>query len=171
MSATAGAELRKRSFPPVWRGDARLLLLGSLPGEASLAAARYYAHPRNQFWRLMGEVIGRELEPLPYDERLLALLNARVALWDVVAEAERPGSLDAAIRGHQPNDLRALVGELPELRAIGFNGVTAAKIGTAALGAPERDVVLVRLPSSSPALPRAYEQKLTMWLGLRRYLN
>lgn len=162
---------RKRSFPPVWRGDARLLVLGSLPGEASLAAARYYAHPRNQFWRLMGEVIGQELEPLPYDERLAALLDARVALWDVVAEAERSGSLDAAIREHQPNDLRTLVGELPELRAIGFNGAMAAKIGTAALGETPLKVALVRLPSSSPALPRAYGEKLTAWLELRTFLR
>ena len=161
---------RKASFPPVAAPDARLLLLGSLPGEASLAAARYYAHPQNQFWRLMGAVIGRELAALPYHERLAALLAAGVALWDVVATAERAGSLDAAIRDHEPNDLRALVARLPALRAIGFNGATAAKIGRTALGPAPPGVALVQLPSSSPAFTRPYEQKLAAWLALAEYL-
>ncbi|MFY7850813.1 MAG: DNA-deoxyinosine glycosylase, partial [Brevundimonas sp.] len=71
-------------------------MLGSLPGEASLAAGRYYAHPRNAFWRLMGEVLGEDLQARDYEDRLATLIRHRVGLWDVVGEATRPGSLDTA---------------------------------------------------------------------------
>ena len=83
---------------PVGSADARLLILGSLPGEASLAAQRYYAHPTNQFWRLLGSAIGEELAGLGYHERVQRLAAREIALWDVVAEARRQGSLDGAIR-------------------------------------------------------------------------
>ena len=157
-------------FPPVIREDTRLLVLGSLPGRASLAAGRYYAHPRNLFWWLIGAAIGRELEPLDYEARLAALLDAGVGLWDAVAAAERPGSLDANIRLHEASDLATLVAALPNLRAIGFNGATAAKIGRKELGeAP--GLTLVDLPSSSPAyasLP--FEKKLAAWRALSAFL-
>ena len=162
---------RKSSFPPVVGPNSRLLMLGSLPGEASLAAQRYYAHPQNQFWRLMGAVIGQEIASLPYEERLRVLIGAKVALWDVVATAVRPGSLDAAIREHEANDLRALVAAMPKLQAIGFNGATAAKIGTVALGEPRPGLALLQLPSSSPALTKPFAQKLARWLVLREYLE
>ena len=160
----------KRSFPPVVDERVRLLVLGSLPGEESLARAQYYAHPRNQFWRLMGDVIGRELVPLDYAARLEALLQARVGLWDVVASAMRDGSLDGAIRGHTPNELKALVESLPELRAVAFNGGTSARIGRKALGTVA-GVELVPLPSSSPALTIPYAEKLERWMALRAYLS
>ena len=92
----------KRSFPPIADPCTRLLICGSLPGDRSLAAARYYAHPQNQFWRLLSPVAGVDLAPLDYDQRLAALLEARIGLWDVVASATRPGSSDAAIRDHAP---------------------------------------------------------------------
>ena len=93
----------KKSMAPVGSQDARLLLLGSLPGEASLAAQRYYAHPTNQFWRLLGAAIGEELAALDYEARLERLAERDIALWDVVGEARRQGSLDGAIRGATPN--------------------------------------------------------------------
>jgi double-stranded uracil-DNA glycosylase len=92
-------------FPPVVRPDTRLLVLGSLPGAMSLAAGRYYANPRNQFWRLIGAVIERPLEYVDYEQRLALLLEAGVGLWDTVAAARRPGSLDADIRLHAASDL------------------------------------------------------------------
>ena len=110
-----------------------MLVLGSLPGERSLAEGRYYAHPRNLFWRLAGEVIGRDLEALAYEARLEALLAAGIGLWDTVASATRAGSLDAAIREAEHNPLAELAATLPELRAVAFNGATSAKIGMAAL--------------------------------------
>ncbi|MFN3727040.1 MAG: DNA-deoxyinosine glycosylase [Allosphingosinicella sp.] len=156
-------------FPPVVRSDARLLVLGSLPGAVSLAAGRYYAHPRNQFWRLIGAVIDRPLEPAGYEERLAMLREAGVGLWDTVAAAHRPGSLDADLRLHAASDLRALVATLPELRAIAFNGGTAARIGRRELGPGER-LALVDLPSSSPAYTLPFDEKKARWLLLRHYL-
>src|SRR6187431_3107867 len=137
-------------FPPVTRSDTRVLVLGSLPGAVSLARQRYYAHPQNQFWRLIGSVIERDLVPLPYEARLEALLEAGVGLWDTVAAATRQGSLDADIRLHEASDLAALAATLPALRAIGFNGGTSARIGRKQL-AGVTALALIDLPSSSPA--------------------
>jgi TDG/mug DNA glycosylase family protein len=159
----------KRSFPPVADERTRVLLLGSLPGEESLARGQYYANPRNQFWRLMSEVVGADLVPLSYERRLAAMLAAKVGLWDSVASASRRGSLDGAIRGHSANELRALVDGLPDLRAIAFNGGTSARIGEKALGAGGT-FDRVPLPSSSPAFTLSFERKLEEWLTLRRYL-
>jgi hypoxanthine-DNA glycosylase len=157
-------------FPPVTRADTRLLVLGSLPGAISLAEQRYYAHPRNLFWRLMSAVIGRDLVPLAYEERLAALCDAKVGLWDTVAAATREGSLDTAIRLHEASDLAALAATLPELRAIAFNGATSSKIGRRQLG-PAPGIALVDLPSSSPAhASLSFEKKREAWLQLAAYL-
>jgi hypoxanthine-DNA glycosylase len=159
----------KRSFPPVADARARVLVLGSLPGEVSLAEARYYAHPRNHFWRLIGAVIGRELEPLAYEARLAALQDAGVALWDTVGAARRQGSLDGAIRDVEANSLVRLVETLPELRAVGFNGGKSAAIGTPQLAGRE-ELTLLPLPSSSPAFTHPFTSKLERWMALRRFL-
>jgi TDG/mug DNA glycosylase family protein len=156
-------------FPPVVRDDTRVLILGSLPGAMSLAEQRYYANPRNQFWRLLEQVIERPLVGQDYEDRLATLLQARIGLWDTVAAAQRPGSLDAAIRLHRASDLARLVDRLPTLRAIGFNGGTAARIGRKQIG-PPKTPALVDLPSSSPAYTLPFEEKLAAWLALRRYL-
>jgi double-stranded uracil-DNA glycosylase len=156
-------------FPPVVRPDTRLLLLGSLPGAVSLAQGRYYAHPRNQFWRLASAVIEVDLAERPYEERLEALLDAGIGLWDTVAAARRQGSLDADIRLHAASDLHRLAVDLPELRAIGFNGGTAARIGRDQLGSGH-GLHLVDLPSSSPAYTLPFETKRDAWQRLRDYL-
>ena len=127
---------RKAGFEPVIDANTRLLILGSLPGDASLRAAQYYGHPQNAFWRLIGGVIGRDLAALAYDHRLAALKAARIGLWDVIASAERPGSLDAAIRRPEAADLRGLTASLPDLRAVAFNGGKAARLGRAVLTPP-----------------------------------
>jgi TDG/mug DNA glycosylase family protein len=159
----------KRSFPPVVDPGTRVLVLGSLPGEESLARAQYYAHPRNHFWRLIGGVIGRDLVPLGYEARLEALLAAGVGLWDTVGSATRRGSLDGNIRGHSANDLASLVSALPKLRAVGFNGGKSASLGIARL-AERTDLALIPLPSSSPALTRPFEEKLAAWMQLADHL-
>jgi hypoxanthine-DNA glycosylase len=157
-------------LPSVTRPDTRLLVLGSLPGAISLKEQRYYAHPQNRFWRLMSAVTGRDLVPLAYEDRLAALLDAKVGLWDSVAAATRDGSLDAAIRLHEASDLAALVAALPDLRAIGFNGATSAKIGRRQLG-PAPGLALIDLPSSSPAYASlSFERKREAWLTLAAYL-
>jgi hypoxanthine-DNA glycosylase len=163
------ANQRKSSFPPVVAPDTRVLVLGSLPGEKSLAVQRYYAHPQNRFWHLIGRVIGVELAALGYDERLSALLAAGVGLWDTVASAARAGSLDASIRSAEHNPLGELVTSLPELRAVGFNGKTSARIGMPQLAGS--GLALIPLPSSSPALaamPLAEKEKL--WSALGEFL-
>ena len=156
-------------FPPVTSPDTRLLVLGSLPGAVSLARQRYYAHPQNQFWRLMQAVTKRELVGLDYEARLATLLDAGVGLWDTVASATREGSLDANIKLHAASDLKTLIETLPKLRAVAFNGGTSAKIGRRELEGIE-GVALVDLPSSSPAYTRPFADKLATWSKLRDYL-
>jgi TDG/mug DNA glycosylase family protein len=158
----------KQCMPPAGAPDARLLLLGSLPGDASLAAARYYAHPTNQFWRLLGNVLGEELAALDYHARLERLASREIALWDVVAAARRRGSLDGAIRDARANPLAQFVRTHPRLEAIGFNGRTAAAIGRSALGSVN-DVALIDLPSSSAAFTRPFAEKLRAWSTLGRF--
>ncbi len=162
----------KVGLAPIWREDARLLLLGSLPGDASLARARYYGHPRNGFWRLMGGVTGIALPDMDYEARTAALTGAGVALWDVIAQAHRPGSLDSAIRDEQGNDLAGLISALPRLQAIAFNGGKAAKAGARALAGVRPDIPRIALPSSSPAYAAmSFERKAAAWAELRRPLG
>jgi double-stranded uracil-DNA glycosylase len=163
------SEERKSSFAPVVDARTCLLILGSLPGEVSLAERRYYAHPRNRFWHLVGQAIGCELEPLTYEDRLATLLAHHIGLWDVIASAERRGSLDSAIRHEAHNPLADLAATLPALRAVAFNGAKSAKAGRRLLGAS--GLSLIDLPSSSPAhaaMPLAEKQQ--RWLELRRFL-
>ena len=163
---------RKRSFPPVVDQNTRVLILGSLPGEASLAATQYYAHPRNAFWRLLESVLDAPLVSLPYADRLTTLQQRGVGLWDVVAEAERRGSLDAAILNPSANDLLALVKTLPALRAVAFNGGTSAKLGARLLAPVADRIETVALPSSSPAhAARSFAEKAEMWGVLRDWLS
>ena len=159
----------KRSFAPVADARTRVLVLGSLPGERSLASAQYYAHPQNHFWRLIGAVIDRELVSLPYEDRLAALLEAGVGLWDTVGAATRRGSLDTNIRLREANALPALANELPSLRAVGFNGTKSAALGMPLLQGREK-LALLPLPSSSPAYTIPFEAKLDRWLVLRPFL-
>lgn len=159
----------KRAFDPVVDARTRLLILGSLPGDASLKAAQYYAHPQNGFWRLIGGVIGADLTALPYPERLEALKAAGVGLWDVIASAQRSGSLDAAIRSPEAADLRGLIDSLPALRVVAFNGATSAKLGRRILGGIE-GLNLVDLPSSSAAHARSLSEKAAAWSILQGYL-
>jgi hypoxanthine-DNA glycosylase len=160
---------RKLGLPPIMRVDARLLVLGSLPGEASLAAASYYAHPRNQFWRLMGAVTGEPLERLSYDQRLERLMARGVALWDVIHAARRSGSLDGDMREIEARDLEGFVADLPALRAVAFNGGVAARLGRKALAGS--DLVLLDLPSSSPAYTLPFADKARQWSALGAFLD
>ena len=162
--------MRKSAFLPVVSPQTRVLILGSLPGEASLAAQRYYAHPQNQFWRLAAAVADRDdLPSLDYEARLAALLSAGIGLWDTIASATRPGSLDAAIREAQHAELADLVTTLPDLRAVGFNGGTSARIGRRLLTGTS--LALVDLPSSSPAYAAMnFADKRQRWLALQQFL-
>ncbi len=150
-----------RGLPPVLGPAPRLLILGSFPGGASLAHARYYAHRRNQFWPILGRLFGEPLPELDYPLRLERLIARRIALWDVLAECRRRGSLDSAIRDPRGNDLDGLLDGLPELGAVAFNGATAAR---AQAGIAARGLAVYRLPSTSPAhAGLSFEQKLARW--------
>lgn len=127
---------------------------------------RYYGHPRNHFWLLVGTVIGLDLGALDYAARLAALLDHRIALWDVVASGHRQGSLDARLRIAEHADLAAMLARLPQLRAIAFNGKLAAEQARL----PESDLALVSLPSSSPANTMPLASKQAAWNVLRAYL-
>lgn len=158
--------MRWQGLAPVMRPDAEWLLLGSFPGVASLKAQQYYGHPRNQFWRLVGDVRGVDLASLPYPARLAALQDQRIALWDVITETEREGSLDSAIRRPAVSDLVRLLHELPALRVIGFNGSTAGRLGQRLLGDLAKVYRVLVLPSSSPAHTMPYDDKLRAWRAL-----
>jgi hypoxanthine-DNA glycosylase len=149
---------------PVIALDTRILILGSFPGARSLAAQQYYAHPRNQFWKLVGALVDEDLYGLPYDERLPRLLAHRFGLWDVLAACEREGSLDSAIRKPAANDFDRLRHLCPALETVGFNGQASGKFAPQFEQAGYRTVVL---PSSSPAhMAMSFEQKLAVWRKL-----
>jgi double-stranded uracil-DNA glycosylase len=160
---------RSFGFPPVAREDARVLVLGSLPGQASLAATQYYAQPQNAFWRIMGALFDAGPEHA-YEERLKRLVAARVALWDVCASAKRPGSLDQRIdkRSVAANDFAGFFAAHGQIATIFFNGATAERLYlTLALPALPPDVAATatrRLPSTSPAHAGvSFAQKLEAW--------
>lgn len=145
--------------------------MGSLPGDASLAARRYYAHPANQFWRLVGHAIGEDLQSRDYEARLELLARRGIGLWDVIASAKRPGSLDQAIRLAEHNQLARLLEDFPDLRAIAFNGTTAASAGRRLFGEPTPGVALLDLPSSSAANTSPLEQKALAWSRIADFLE
>ena len=159
----------RTGLAPIARSDARLLILGSLPGERSLAEARYYAHPTNQFWRLVGSAIGEDLAVLPYEGRLERLHHRWIGLWDVIGSARRSGSLDQAIREARHNPIAELPQRFPQLRAIAFNGAKAASDGRRAAGPSLGAIELIDLPSSSAANTMAFADKARAWAALGRY--
>lgn len=154
-------------FSPLVTPETRVLILGSLPGRASLQAVEYYAHPRNQFWRLLGAVLQLPLASMPYPERINCMLKARIGLWDVIGSAVRDGSLDSDLRQIDYNDVHALALDLPGLRVIGFNGKAAGRASRQLCDLP---LDLLQLPSSSPAFTMQYENKLAVWGQIGRYL-
>ncbi|MGC9162531.1 MAG: DNA-deoxyinosine glycosylase [Thiomonas sp.] len=146
---------------PIVHPDCRLLVLGSFPGQASLQARQYYAHPRNQFWRIVGDLFGLDLIRLPYAQRIAEVCERGLGIWDVYAQCRRTGSLDSAIIDAQPNDLPGLVARLPALRLIAHNGGESARAMriTRSLGVEVR-----RLPSTSPANASwSLERKRAAW--------
>ena len=151
---------------PVLDPGIHTIILGSFPGAASLQAQRYYAHPRNQFWALLGAVLDEPLADLPYADRLQRMLARHVGLWDALAGCEREGSLDAAIRRPQANDHLLLKVLCPQLRRVCFNGKAA---GRHAPRYAEAGYEVVVLPSSSPANAQlSFAAKLALWQAIDR---
>lgn len=157
------------AFPPVARADARVLILGSMPGEASLRARRYYAHPRNQFWDIMDACLGAG-RGVPYRVRLALLRDRGIALWDVVRRCRRRGSLDARIEpaSVEPADIAGLLRRCPRIAAVLFNGRAAEALfrrhARPGLGARAGTLRFEALPSTSPAhAARDFGAKLGVW--------
>jgi double-stranded uracil-DNA glycosylase len=162
-----------QGFPPIARPDARVLILGSLPGRMSLQMQQYYAQPQNSFWRIMGALFGAGPEQ-PYAVRTRTLCAAGIALWDVCRAAVRPGSLDSAIdlASVVPNDFVAFFAAHPRIRLVCLNGGTAARLFdrfvVPRLPAALAGLPAVRLPSTSPAhASLRFEQKLELWQVVR----
>jgi|SRR5690606_21910932 len=157
-----------RGFPPIADPSARVLILGSMPGRASLAAQQYYAHPRNAFWRIMSEHFEFDVHA-PYAERAARLRAHRVAVWDVVESCSRASSLDSDIQSASvvPNDFEAFFDEHSDIALVCFNGVKAAElyrrhVKPCLVGGA--DLSYLTLPSTSPAnaaIP--YTRKLAVW--------
>ena len=154
-----------RSLPFTASGK-RVLVLGSMPGVASLNARQYYAHPRNAFWPVMYALWG-ETPPAEYEKRLEFLKAHRVALWDVAAACFREGSLDSGIRNARPNDFAALFAACPEIRAVFFNGQAAWTLYHRLCPELGGGAARTRLPSTSPAYTMPFEQKLAAWRVVR----
>jgi hypoxanthine-DNA glycosylase len=146
---------------PVIAANARLLILGSFPGVASLQARQYYGHPRNHFWPIVGQLLGLDLVGMAYEKRLMALMHSGLAVWDVYASCERVGSLDQAIRNPTFNDFHSLQKRAPALRHVAHNGAESARAMRHLQGL---GFEVMRLPSTSPANASwSFERKLAAW--------
>jgi len=161
--------MESSGFPPIADAQARVLVLGSLPGQVSLKLQQYYAQPQNAFWKIMGRLVGAHPE-LPYPDRTRVLTEHGIAVWDVCAAAHRPGSLDSAIRASSviPNGFEDFLADHPGIDLICFNGAKAAalyrKLVLPDLSAASRSIRYEVLPSTSPAhAAMPFEKKLARW--------
>ena len=147
---------RCTGLPPSVDKRSRILILGSMPGAASLAAQEYYAHPANRFWPLITTLLKETETPADYGDRLKMLLRHHVALWDAIDTCDRAGSLDSDIRNAMANDFTAFLRQWPNIRTIGLNGgkayTTFAKANRPLLD--RADLRILKLPSTSPANAR-----------------
>ena len=164
---------RSSGFEPLANDDARVLILGSLPSQRSIAANEYYAHPQNSFWRIMGELVGAGGD---YADRCSALQRGKIALWDVLASSVRPGSLDADIQmsSAEVNDFVHFLAAHTAVERICFNGQKAAKIFSDRVSQDIIDsrIQLFTLPSTSPAhAAMRFDEKLELWRTGIAYLN
>lgn len=158
---------RRRGLPPLIAADARVLVLGSFPSEASLAARQYYAHPRNHFWPILGALLNEPLAAMSYAERTECARSRGIAIWDTIVACERAGSLDAAIRNAERGEIARVRRIAKGLQAVAFNGGTAARVEPAWRDA---GYATVKLPSTSPAYTLPFAAKLAAWRGLLQWL-
>lgn len=159
--------MRIQSFPPIADANATLLILGTIPGKASLKENQYYAHPQNLFWKILGNIL--EFDPLAsYEKRVKIVLAARIAIWDVTKSCARESSLDADISAVVPNDFNSFFSLHPQIRRICFNGAKAEQLFMKHVYPPLAErckpLEFIRLPSTSPAnasIP--FDKKLEAW--------
>ena len=164
--------MKKTSFAPAGSLNPRIMIVGSMPGEASLNAGQYYAHPQNAFWRVMGALFGAGPD-LPYDVRMAILADRHIAVWDSVRECVRVGSLDSAIRDEVPHDFAGFLATHRNVTHIFFNGAKAeASFKKHVLPTLKTVPVLVKLPSTSPAhAGMTFANKLAAWSVVKDVLE
>lgn len=139
----------KTSFKPISNSETRILILGSMPGDKSLASGEYYGHPRNRFWKIISTIANKDL-PITYSDKKELLINTKIGIWDVAHKANREGSLDSAIKNEEPNDLEGFIKKHKNLEVIGFNG-RKAEVMYDKFFARIKDIKYISLPSTSPA--------------------
>jgi double-stranded uracil-DNA glycosylase len=159
--------MRRRGLPPLLAPDARVLILGSFPSEASLAARQYYAHPRNHFWPVLSALLNEPLVEMSYPARTACVRARGIAIWDTIVACERAGSLDAAIRNAERGEIARVRRVARGLRAVCFNGGTAARAEPAWRAQGFATLVL---PSTSPAYTLPLARKVDAWRALMEYL-
>jgi len=161
-----------KSLDPIVNINARVLILGSMPGEESLRRQEYYGYPRNHFWPLMAEISGFDL-PDSYNERISMLDRIGIALWDVIGSCFREGSLDTNIKDEEPNDLFRIIEEMIGLRVVIFNGQKSAKSFKRHFGFTSLEQAGIEyrvMPSTSPANTAGYEKKLAAWSEIKNFI-
>jgi hypoxanthine-DNA glycosylase len=170
VKAPVELDVPKRSFPPIVDARARILVLGTLPGEESLRRREYYAHPRNLFWPIVFALFDTT-PATDYPEKLAFVAAQRIALWDVCELGEREASADSSIRRERPNAIDRLLDTHPLIHAVAFNGTTARRLYDRHF--PRRtDFTYLALPSTSPAHARLdFSAKLAHWTVLREALD
>jgi TDG/mug DNA glycosylase family protein len=162
------------SMPHIIGTDARVLILGSMPGRESLAKQQYYANPRNQFWKIMYALFDEKYEQPPYEEKVGFIKMHRIALWDSIHYCVRKGSLDSAIKDEEPNDIACLLNHNPEIRAIVFNGSKSFAVFKKYFKSVISPTVeLLKMPSTSPTpsrYPKSLDEKIKDWSKIKSYL-
>lgn len=164
------------SMPHIIGKDARVLILGSMPGRESLAKQQYYANPRNQFWTIMYALFDEnyDYDQTPYEEKVNFIKMHRLALWDSIHYCVRKGSLDSAIKNEEPNDVTGLLDANPEIRAIVFNGSKSFAVFKKFFKSVIPPTIeLLKMPSTSPTpsrYPKSLDEKIEDWSKIRNYL-
>ena len=153
---------------PILPRDARILVLGSFPGLASLAAKQYYAHPRNHFWPVMAALLDEPLVELPYTQRLARMRARGIALWDTIVACDRHASSDQSIRNAERAEVERVRRAAPRIEVVAFNGNTAAR---AVPRWRDAGYQTLALPSTSPAYTRPFAEKLDAWRALARWIG
>ena len=158
------------SFPPILNQNSKILILGSIPGIKSLEMQQYYAHPQNKFWKIICEIFSEEFTS-DYSERIKILEKHHIALWDVIDNCERKGSLDSEIRNEEANKIGELILNYPNIKVIFCNGQKSYK-NLLRILSNDFHLPIIALPSTSPAhASLKYEEKLVSWLEIKNYLS
>lgn len=159
----------KSGFPPIIQADSKVMILGSMPGEKSLAEQQYYAHARNLFWPFMALLFNTNI-PEHYEDKKSLLLSNKIAVWDVCDACVRQGSLDTAILDEIPNALDVLLEQYPNIKTIAFNGQKAASLFRKYFK-QKAAIMYITLPSTSPANAGiSIDKKKEMWMSLKEFL-